>query len=124
MFVVVSQRRRFGHGLRRAHLCYAHNVLRRPITADSAIMHPHKKILALKGTSSNPPSLGLCSLPSSWTHTADIQYRDEAESQVTRQRLGRCLLEMDLGHDYWHGHRDRRLPLEHRRPDLSPSEGL
>ncbi|KAG0693720.1 clathrin terminal domain complexed with Pitstop 1 [Suillus ampliporus] len=26
------------------------NVLRRPISADSAIMHPHKKILALKGT--------------------------------------------------------------------------
>jgi hypothetical protein len=25
------------------------NVLRRPITADSAIMHPHQKILALKG---------------------------------------------------------------------------
>ncbi|KAI0080182.1 clathrin heavy chain 1 [Panus rudis PR-1116 ss-1] len=29
-------------------LADANNVLRRPITADSAIMHPHKKILALK----------------------------------------------------------------------------
>ena len=27
----------------------ANHVLRRPITADSAVMHPHKKILALKG---------------------------------------------------------------------------
>jgi hypothetical protein len=27
----------------------ANNVLRRPITADSVIMHPHQKILALKG---------------------------------------------------------------------------
>ena len=34
-------------------LADANNVLRRPITADSAIMHSHKKILALKGTSSN-----------------------------------------------------------------------
>ena len=32
-------------------LADANNVLRRPITADSAIMHPSKKILALKGTS-------------------------------------------------------------------------
>ena len=31
-------------------LADANNVLRRPITADSAIMHPDKKILALKGT--------------------------------------------------------------------------
>lgn len=30
----------------------ANNVLRRPISADSAIMHPKQKILALKGTSS------------------------------------------------------------------------
>lgn len=30
-------------------LADANNVLRRPITADSAIMHPHQKILALKG---------------------------------------------------------------------------
>jgi hypothetical protein len=30
-------------------LADANNVLRRPITADSAIMHPSKKILALKG---------------------------------------------------------------------------
>ena len=30
-------------------LADANHVLRRPITADSAIMHPHKKILALKG---------------------------------------------------------------------------
>ncbi|ETW78923.1 hypothetical protein HETIRDRAFT_155976 [Heterobasidion irregulare TC 32-1] len=29
-------------------LADANNVMRRPITADSAIMHPHKKILALK----------------------------------------------------------------------------
>ncbi|EKM49484.1 uncharacterized protein PHACADRAFT_264985 [Phanerochaete carnosa HHB-10118-sp] len=29
-------------------LADANNVLRRPITADSAVMHPHKKILALK----------------------------------------------------------------------------
>ena len=29
-------------------LADANNVLRRPITADSAIMHPHHKILALK----------------------------------------------------------------------------
>ncbi|EAU90123.2 clathrin heavy chain 1 [Coprinopsis cinerea okayama7 len=34
----------------------ANNVLRRPITADSAIMHPTKKILALKGTYIIPPS--------------------------------------------------------------------
>jgi clathrin heavy chain len=34
-------------------LADANNVLRRPITADSAIMHPKKKILALKGASSN-----------------------------------------------------------------------
>ena len=33
-------------------LADANNVLRRPITADSAIMHPHQKILALKGLSS------------------------------------------------------------------------
>ena len=32
-------------------LADANNVMRRPITADSAIMHPHKKILALKCTS-------------------------------------------------------------------------
>ncbi|KAH8116430.1 clathrin heavy chain [Phellopilus nigrolimitatus] len=31
-------------------LADANNVLRRPITADSAIMHPHKKILALKSS--------------------------------------------------------------------------
>lgn len=30
-------------------LADANNVLRRPITADSAVMHPHQKILALKG---------------------------------------------------------------------------
>jgi clathrin heavy chain len=30
-------------------LADANNVLRRPITADSAIMHPKQKILALKG---------------------------------------------------------------------------
>ena len=29
-------------------LADANNVLRRPINADSAIMHPHQKILALK----------------------------------------------------------------------------
>lgn len=27
----------------------SNNVLRRPISAESAIMHPHQKILALKG---------------------------------------------------------------------------
>lgn len=32
-------------------LADANNVLRRPITADSAIMHPQKKILALKCSS-------------------------------------------------------------------------
>ncbi|KAG6826426.1 hypothetical protein H0H92_015839, partial [Tricholoma furcatifolium] len=31
-------------------LADANNVLRRPISADSAIMHPRQKILALKGT--------------------------------------------------------------------------
>jgi clathrin heavy chain len=31
-------------------LAEANNVLRRPISADSAIMHPSQKILALKGT--------------------------------------------------------------------------
>jgi len=35
-------------------LADANNVLRRPITADSAIMHPKQKILALKG------ELGIC----------------------------------------------------------------
>ena len=30
-------------------LADANNVLRRPITADAAIMHPHQKILALRG---------------------------------------------------------------------------
>ena len=34
-------------------LADANNVIRRPITADSAIMHPHQKILALKGTSTS-----------------------------------------------------------------------
>jgi clathrin heavy chain len=32
-------------------LANANNVLRRPITADSAIMHPKQRILALKGES-------------------------------------------------------------------------
>jgi clathrin heavy chain len=32
----------------------ANSVMRRPITADSAIMHPKEKILALKGKSSFP----------------------------------------------------------------------
>lgn len=30
-------------------LADANNVMRRPITADSAIMHPNQKIIALKG---------------------------------------------------------------------------
>jgi clathrin heavy chain len=30
-------------------LADANNVMRRPITADSAIMHPSEKIIALKG---------------------------------------------------------------------------
>lgn len=30
-------------------LADANNVIRRPITADSAIMHPKEKIIALKG---------------------------------------------------------------------------
>lgn len=28
------------------------NIMRRPITADSAIMHPDKKVIALKGSTS------------------------------------------------------------------------
>jgi len=32
-------------------LADANNVLRRPISADSAIMHPKQKILALRGKS-------------------------------------------------------------------------
>jgi clathrin heavy chain len=32
-------------------LADANNVIRRPITADSAIMHPKEKIIALKGQS-------------------------------------------------------------------------
>jgi hypothetical protein len=55
-------------------LADANNVLRRPISADSAIMHPHKKILALKceGIShlecfSSPESVTF-----SWSNVADI----------------------------------------------------
>lgn len=70
-------------------LADANNVLRRPITADSAIMHPSQKILALKGLL--PPSMTLA-VPSdehihhSRPHTSNIQHRDETKSQITRQQ--------------------------------------
>jgi clathrin heavy chain len=37
-------------------LADANNVLRRPITADSAIIHPTQKILALRGETVTSPS--------------------------------------------------------------------
>jgi len=59
-------------------LADANNVLRRPISADSAIMHPKQKILALRGKSDwkegyqNNILIQHCS----WTHASDFQYRD------------------------------------------------
>ena len=58
-------------------LAQANNVLRRPITADSAIMHPKQKILALKGLffSLIPHHhVALTGRPNSPTAAPDIQY--------------------------------------------------
>lgn len=66
----------------------ANNVLRRPITADSAIMHPSQKILALKGACVSriftPLFANLTNTPivrahSSCTDTTDFQYRNETK---------------------------------------------
>lgn len=55
-------------------LADANNVIRRPITADSAIMHPHQKIIALKGTWTLRLTLVQKAhvYPNSWAPAADI----------------------------------------------------
>lgn len=66
----------------------ANNVLRRPISADSAIMHAKQKILALRGTSFRP-CLGLLMIlifASSRKNSSDFQYRIETESQIPYQQ--------------------------------------
>lgn len=58
-------------------LADANNVLRRPITADSAIMHPKQKVLALKGTMRSKFTYIMSFwtfLGYSRTNLADLQY--------------------------------------------------
>lgn len=62
-------------------------VIRRPITADSAIMNPATKVIALKGALwtgpiANSPYFDVLTL-SSTTSIANFQYRNESESQVS-----------------------------------------
>jgi hypothetical protein len=57
-------------------LADANNVLRRPISADSAIMHYSQKILALKGEFLSAPlgNVILIIVFSSWSNTPNIQH--------------------------------------------------
>ena len=59
-------------------LADANNVFRRPISADSAIMHPKQKILALRcAFKSSTTSLVECLLTTfyySWAHAPDLQH--------------------------------------------------
>ena len=57
-------------------LADANNVLRRPIGADSAIMHPTQKVLALKGrfTCVTLGSATLTNVSPSWTYTSNLQH--------------------------------------------------
>ena len=56
----------------------ANNIIRRPISAESAIMHPSEKIIALRGRRSWLPSRGvsklIIELRCSPTSTTSIQY--------------------------------------------------
>lgn len=69
-------------------LAEANNVIRRPITADSAIMHPKEKIIALKGQHCwrfGPGAHGSLTFINSAKAVANIQYRDKDQGQVTRK---------------------------------------
>lgn len=69
----------------------ANNVMRRPITADSAIMHPKQKILALKGTHSfSLFSLKLCIhsvLAALQLQIFNIETKSKVKSHVSTEEI-------------------------------------
>ena len=71
-------------------LADANNVLHRPITADSTIMHPKQKILALKGKlrTSIIYIRAWLILLHSWTNTSDFQHRHKIKSQIYQWEEG------------------------------------
>jgi hypothetical protein len=56
------------------------NLIRRPITADSAIMNPVSKVIALKGKLPSTPPFFMCHLFSR-SPVANLQYRNEGKSE-------------------------------------------
>jgi hypothetical protein len=106
-------------------LADANNVLRRPITADSAIVNPRSKILALKGMLFLTRQSGLqltCFF--SQQDPPNIQYRHQAESQVAFKQRGRRFLEMGIGYRHRLSNGDRRIPLDHCRCHLSAAKDV
>ena len=80
--------------------------IRRPITADSAIMNPGSKVIALKGTATPKRCfLFVCtsveregSLPfvlRSWQKLADFQHRNEEQDEESQPGRRRGVLEVD-----------------------------
>ena len=91
------------------------NPIRRPISADSALMNPVAKIIALKGASSlalpdatHPRACSCCrQVP------ADLQPRNEDQGQGVHHARGRDVLALDQQQHRGPRHGHRRLPLEH-----------
>lgn len=72
-----------------------------PVTADSAIMHPKEKIIALKG---RLPIFRCALTMFSRPPAAGLQPRDQAEARIPRHERGRHVLGMDQRFDPRHGH--------------------
>lgn len=99
----------------------ANNPVRRPISADSAIMNPASKVIALKGMLSNNRIEGLgekvltilyfCSAK----NIANLQHRNEIENEGAYDDRRGGLLEMDLVEFIGLGHRNICVSLVNGR---------
>ena len=103
-------------------LANASNPTRRPISADSAIMNPASRVIALKGKEKGcglgggrewDPRL-LIDL-SSRPNASNLQYRNEEQNEIARNDRRSRLLEVDLRQHGGTRHRSVRLSLVHGR---------
>uniref|UniRef100_A0A8D8RGH7 Clathrin heavy chain n=1 Tax=Cacopsylla melanoneura TaxID=428564 RepID=A0A8D8RGH7_9HEMI len=83
------------------------NPIRRPISADSAIMNPASKVIALKGKAGNDAN------PNAPKNAANFQHRNEVENEGAPNERGRRVLEVDLAQHAGSGDRDLGLSLEY-----------